>query len=161
MAFDATAGGQNANSYCDVEFADDYFETRWGAATTWSDTSDDDKEILLITATARLEEQTYKGSRSTDTQALKWPRDGLTVDGVDIDSETVPTAVKKACCEAAIALLEDQDVFESGGDLEGFSSIQIGNDRFDLRQGGNRSLPTNVLRFLGPFLNTRVEVIRN
>lgn len=157
MSLDATAGGAAANSYVTTAEADAYFATRMGA-DAWAEA--DDPEAALITATERLEQESYRGQRATDTQALKFPRSKVVIDGVELDDTTVPLAVKKACCEAAIALLEDEDVF-SGSDLKGFNSIQTQDVKFELRHGVEGALPDRVKTLLKDFLISHSEVIRN
>lgn len=83
MALDATAGGENANSYVTVAEADAYFAMRLNSATF------DDSEVkeeALLHACLLLERYDYIGIPVTDTfeedgyndappyQALKWPR---------------------------------------------------------------------------------------
>lgn len=99
------------NSYASVVYADGYFADRGNAA--WAALTDPQKEAALITATDYLDAAyTWKGTRSTTTQLLSWPRDGVVVDGVAITA--IPDRIAKACCEAAIraskgTLLADQD----------------------------------------------------
>jgi hypothetical protein len=83
MALDATAGGENSNSYVIVAEADAYFAMRLNSAT-FDDS--DLKEEALLHACLLLEQLDYIGIPVTDTpeedgyndappfQALKWPR---------------------------------------------------------------------------------------
>jgi hypothetical protein len=83
MAIDATAGGENANSYITAADADAYFATRLNSST-WEDS--DAQEEALIHACVLLEQLDYIGIPVTDTlsedgwhdappyQSLKWPR---------------------------------------------------------------------------------------
>ncbi len=57
-------------------------------------------------ATTDYMEQVYglkwKGARTTDTQALSWPRYDVCANGFDVDSDVVPVAVQRACAEMAL-----------------------------------------------------------
>jgi hypothetical protein len=103
----------DANSLCDVEFADEYFSDR--AVVAWTG-SDSIKESALIRATDYIETRfglRFKGSIADEEQTLSWPR--LYVDADDI----VPTAIKKATAEYALRALTaelapDPDIDSSG-----------------------------------------------
>ncbi len=79
IAINATIGGSSANSYLTLAdaqlivdgFVQDADITAWATATT------DQKNRALFTATQRLDRERFIGARSTDTQALQWPRTGV------------------------------------------------------------------------------------
>jgi hypothetical protein len=83
MAIDATAGGENANSYITEADADAYFTSRPNSSA-WEDS--ETKEAALIHACVLLDQLDYIGIPVTDTfdeeglidappyQSLKWPR---------------------------------------------------------------------------------------
>jgi hypothetical protein len=60
--------------------------------------------VLLIQAMDYIEEQPFKGSKGSSTQALQWPRVGVAIDGYDVDSDEIPTILKDALCEIAIGI---------------------------------------------------------
>ena len=101
MAFDATTGGSNSNSYVTVAEADAYFLDRQGS---W-DSNETHKQYYLIKATDYLEatyQGKWKGVKANSTQALAWPRYGvIDADGYPIDIDEIPLALKKATYEAA------------------------------------------------------------
>ena len=72
---DATVGGPAANSFASIDAADAYLDARLNASS-WTDAADDDKVRALIDATRDLSniEYLYQGYRTTETQALAWPR---------------------------------------------------------------------------------------
>lgn len=143
IAIDATAGGANANSYLTLADAqaivdglvEDADVTAWASATT------DQKNRALYTATQRLDRERYLGARSTDTQALQWPRTGvrrpdtyintyavgfpfrITTDYFD-DNE-IPTQIKQAQVVLAVYLNNNKDGLGLNG-LEDYSSVSIG-----------------------------------
>lgn len=133
MALLATAKDPAANSYCDAVFADAYFETRT-PNVAWT-SNGDKQENALITATNRLEQEKYKGARTTTTQALKFPRTGLKDDdGAVVNPDTVPIELMRAECEEAYAILAagTSDI-TSGTGLEAFKALAVGPIRLDMR----------------------------
>jgi hypothetical protein len=154
MILDATVGGSSANSYCDSTFADDYFESRVGS-DNWTSASDDNKDSALIIATQTLDANyEWNGYRSTDTQALGWPRQFATnpdqrwisLDGQYIDNAIVPTTIKKANCEMAIYILANGGYEGSVNDLR---NLQVGPIKLGFNSlSTTYPLPTNVLDLL-------------
>ncbi len=65
-----------------------------------------DPSVQLIKAMDYLESQSFKGTKTDTAQPLQWPRTGVYIDGVLIDSDTVPQEVKDA--QAVIAVSIDQ-----------------------------------------------------
>lgn len=105
-------GKTDAESYASVADADAYFVGRTGA-TAWAAAADTAaKEKALRDATDYLEERyntRWLGRKTNETQALAWPRAYLTTyDDFAIESDSMPTKVKRACMEMAVrALSED------------------------------------------------------
>src|SRR5688572_5519509 len=101
MPFDATVGGANANSYVTREEADTYFAerniTEWAAASTFV------RESSLIKATdyiERIYRTLWLGYRTTTTQALSWPRNGVYDElGNALSTTEIPAEVRKATSE--------------------------------------------------------------
>ena len=124
MTLIATPKATNANSFATVAEADAYHDTRLHNAE-WSAASDADKTKALIQATRILDAMTWKGARTTTTQALKFPRFGLyTDDGIVIDSDTIPEFIVNAVSELAWLLIIGDTTRESG--TKGFKSIGVG-----------------------------------
>jgi hypothetical protein len=116
MTLISTSGAPDADSFVSLAEADAYFTAR--GETRWAGT-DTAKENALRRGTAYLENQyrtRWVGIRSTQSQALSWPRvDGyrnpyrvsiqypiLDVDGFQIARDVVPVQVKNATFEAAL-----------------------------------------------------------
>lgn len=130
MTLIADAKSPTANSYCDDAFAQAYFDTRLNA-TAWSGAGDK-QETALLMACNRLEQEKYKGTRTTAAQALKFPRIGLVDDdGMAVDSDVVPLVVKQAQCEYALDLLIGDTTRGTG--LEQFKSLAVSSIRLDMR----------------------------
>lgn len=84
----------NANSYVTLVEARAYATAR---GVTLSAT-DSVVEALVMKAMDYLESlrADYKGIKANETQALQWPRTGVSIDGYDIASNTIPTLLKNA-----------------------------------------------------------------
>lgn len=63
-----------------------------------------EQEDLLIEAMDYIESQSFKGYKLTETQALQWPRGDVLVDGYYIDTDEIPTLLKEAQMESALAI---------------------------------------------------------
>ena len=105
---DATLSGAAANSYVTLAAANTYFETT-PDSSTWTNKTDDQKNRALISATRWIDSLSFYGDRCTETQALKWPRDNYTVDGIDLACTLIPDGIKTATYELARALANDTD----------------------------------------------------
>ena len=68
--------------------------------------ADDDAEKLLSKAMAFLESSAqinrYQGSRVSSSQALAWPRHGVSFDGLAVSSTEIPSPLKNAQMQLAI-----------------------------------------------------------
>lgn len=98
-------GVATANSYVSVADADNFFLDR--ADTTWAAASEAAKEGALVRAAEFLDHSyEWKGVRTHQHQAMKWPRFGvLDEDGYPIPSHEVPQAVISAQLQLALAAL--------------------------------------------------------
>lgn len=131
------SGKVDANSYADVADGDGYhdghlYATAWTAATTAN------KEKALVFATRLIDTQfQFNGWRTTNGQALQWPRDncpdpdrGLPLAIVVlrlrsanlVDANVVPRAVISTTCEMARELLIVDRTASPAG--EGISAVQ-------------------------------------
>lgn len=123
MAFVAEDGTglANANSLCDLAFADAYFTDRAIVAWTASTVTDEAKQSALIRATDYVEGRwanRFIGEAQFDAQALSFPRTGILIGNVSADG-TVPDGIKKAVSEYAVralsASLAPDPVVDSSG----------------------------------------------
>lgn len=168
LTLDATPKGVNSNSYATRAEADAYFEGR-RTADAWTAASGTEKDQALVAATTRLEQESYKSSRTTTDQRLKWPRLWVETDDDYLqyyDAETVPRPVKEACFELALVLLNagTTDALADTG-MEGFDEVSVGplsvtvNHNF---KGGQ--LPATVVRLLrhvSDSINRTVRLLRS
>ena len=116
--------------YCTIEEASTYFAGRL-YAERWGETSDADKEKALKQATKEIDRQPLTGRKTADDQALAFPR---------YPDEEVPEAVKEACCEVALALLERGNSQRRKLQQEGVQSFTLGNMSETYAPGAERGL---------------------
>ena len=157
----ATPGAANANSYLTLAdaqaiidgFVEDADVQHWGSGNT------DSRNRALFTATQRLDRERFLGARSTDTQALQWPRTGvrkpdtyintyavgfpfrITTDYFD-DTE-IPTQIKYAQVVLAVYLHNNTDALGLNG-LEDYSSVSIGPISVTMNQNNPQAGADNV-----------------
>jgi hypothetical protein len=148
----ATAGASNANSYMTVEEADAYHEAHL-YASDWTAATMATKETALIWATRLLDEQCeWRGTKTTNEQALRWPRGGVSdMDGVAIDNDVIPTALKRATAELARHLLKSDRLQARDDARGGLQSVAAGPVSVTFDKVDRISLlPESVLSLLRP-----------
>lgn len=126
----ATAGASNANSYLSVAGADSIANGMIGTLA-WSTATSDDKARALITATNGLETLAYIGTRTSDTQALSWPRTDASCGDWDVTDDDIPRQIELATFDLANALLGDPELLRS---QPAESSLVPGVSNRDLRR---------------------------
>ncbi len=85
--------------YISVADAALYFAARVNT-DAWELATDSGKFKAIGHAGRIIDMLSFKGSKTVSTQALEFPRDG---------DATVPVAIVQACCEIALALLDNRD----------------------------------------------------
>lgn len=158
----ATPKSTTANSYATVADADTYFDERLNSSN-WTGAVADDKARALIMATRRIDSEEFYGYKTTDGQALKWPREGAyNDDDEEYDTDTVPAIVEQATYELAVYLLNSgtSDPFVDTG-LEEYKRVKVGQLEVE-RSGAFRAakLPENVYNLLRPVISTARNSIR-
>ena len=108
IVFDATIGGEFANSFCDEVFADAYSSNQsWQAA--WFAKTAEERQVALISSTKWLETVSYEGTRCTAVQSLAWPRADASCDGVSSSCDIIPLRIRQAEVELAMQLIANPD----------------------------------------------------
>lgn len=142
------------NTYIDLADAETYLE---GSINTsaWDAKSTDEKNRLLVSATRYLDRQDWVGEKTSDVQALDWPRTGVTdPDGNAVDDSTVPQFILNAECELAAAMAADSSIQESsstGSDVKRLKADTVEIEYFSTTIGGTR-FPTIVQELVGFYL---------
>lgn len=148
----------NDNSYLEVADADAYFADRLHT-TAWDGATAGDKSASLIQATKAIEANNFLGYRTVDSQKLSFPREGIRVDNILIDSTIVPQDIKNATCEYAILMLQED--YTAPDDLEAFSEVAVGSIRIKTNESkSGKSVPPAVGSLLSKYKDTSVRLIR-
>lgn len=126
----STAGSAAATSYADIAYADAYFAVGahlYGA--TWLAATESQKCAALKQATRHLDDWfDWAGTPSTTTQALQWPRAGLSDRvGNAQDVTAVPADVARATCEVAQALVVSDVRADSDIETNKITSLSVGS----------------------------------
>lgn len=102
-------GDPDANSYCTVEFADDYSEMNIQRSAEWLALEEEDKQRLLARASKNLDIRfKWNGTRVDSDSGLKWPRAGVyDEDGFIIPDDVIPGILQEATAEFAMYLMSD------------------------------------------------------
>ena len=118
------------NSYIDIEGANEYFENRLHAES-WGQADDETKEKALRQATKTIDRQLLRGRKTNPEQELAFPR---------YPDTEVPEAVKEACCEEALALLERGNSQRRKLQQDGVQSFTLGNMSESYAAGAGKGL---------------------
>jgi hypothetical protein len=98
--------------------------------SAWDEATEDQRNRALIEASTRIDQLKFRGSKTSEAQALAWPRVIMSADEETIinDGTTVPARVKNAACEIAYALLDgvepDLEYENLAVSSEGYSSAR-------------------------------------
>lgn len=103
-------------AYVTLEEANTYFESRLHAEA-WTNASDADKQKALEMATRAIDRTPLKGVKASWDQAHQFPR---------YPDTEIPQAVKDACCEEALAILERGNSQRRRLQQEGVQSLSVG-----------------------------------
>jgi hypothetical protein len=100
-------GSMEYNVYSDVSDAAAYLDaTITEAGTGWRAADTDTQARALVSSTRWLDAAQWLGAQTDTTNALQWPRTGVT----DVDPNTLPTPLSLACIELAAMLIVDPDL---------------------------------------------------
>ena len=158
----ATAGSATANTYSTLAEAETYFEGRL-YTTNWDADTDPDKNKALVWATRLLDQlMEWDGSYMTSTQALRWPRGGVTTpDGVWLNSDVIPDFLQQATAEFAACLLDENRT--SDPDTLGFQEMAISSLELKIDKSDRKSvIPTvvwNIIKFYGVKLSNKGKTL--
>jgi len=120
-----------SGSYCTVEYANEYFKNRLHSESWSGADSETTKEKALKQATRAIDRQLLKGRKTNPEQELAFPR---------YPDTEVPEAVKEACCEEALALLERGNNQRRKLQQEGVQSFTLGSMSETFTPGAGKGL---------------------
>ena len=146
-------GDPQANSYCTVEFADDYIEQNGHVSADWLDQEEEDKQRLLARASKVLDVRfKWNGTRVYPDSGLAWPRAGVTLDGSMIPDNVIPRILKEATAEfAAYLMTSDWTRANADGGSGEFSEIKVDVIEVKFKDSSEREgvMPEFILAMLG------------
>lgn len=157
MAIDTTPGGVTADGYVSVADADAYHATRvdndaWDAADTAT------KETAIKNATRLLDLLNWKGTKTFEDGALRWPREGIrNLDRLELGSTTIPVFLEQATAEYAFVLIRDGDVTATPGSA-GLERVKVDviELEFDVDSNNPTQKPTgtpdSVVPMIAPYI---------
>lgn len=107
---DSTVSGQTSNSYVSITEADSFFNGNPFFGDQWVSKSDSEKEYWLQSSTRSLDRMySYIGVRSSDVQALEFPRE---INNRSHPSDIVEKRIKDAQLE--LIVLMNKELGETG-----------------------------------------------
>ena len=137
------------NSYIDIDEANEYFSGRLHAES-WSGADSETKEKALKQATRAIDRQLLKGRKTNPEQELAFPR---------YPDTEVPEAVKEACCEEALTMLERGNSQRRKLQQEGVQSFALGNMSESYVAGAGKGLLSQEAKeLLRPWLLGAVNI---
>ena len=140
-----------SGSYCTVEYANEYFGGRRLHAESWFEADDSTKEKALRQATRSIDRMPLRGRKTDLHQPLAFPR---------YPDTEIPEAVKEACCEEALAILESGNSQRRKLQQEGVQSITLGSMSETYIAGAGRGmLSQEAKELLRPWLIGAVTII--
>ena len=121
---------EGINTYCTIEYAEEYFSGKI-YTEEWDEADATTKEKALKEATRQIDRQPLRGRKSDREQTLAFPR---------YPDTELPEAVKEACCEEALALLERGNSQRRKLQQEGVQSFSLGNMSESYAAGAGKGL---------------------
>ncbi len=136
-------------AYVTTTEAEDYFAGRL-YADTWHRAGTPTRGAALEMATRAIDRLTLKGRRADPEQTLAFPRH---------PEKEVPQAVKDACCEEALSLMDHGNSQRKKLQDEGIVSVTIGSVSETYALGaGKRLLSQEARELLQPWLLGAVRI---
>lgn len=169
MTLISTPGSFEANSYVDLEFANNYFASHPFYSEAWDDlaATPERQEALLQAASRDLDTMfSWVGTPTSATQALRWPRRGtVNMDGLPYADNVIPWVLRQAVCEHARYLSSSEGNPDAQADTGGVSELKV--DVITLKFEGSvtpKPVPSAVLRLLRglatPYNRSRVGKVQ-
>jgi len=142
------------NSYVDLTYADEYLSHRL-FNDAWVNSTIVQKEQALIMATGKIDRQILSGIKAILTQKLQFPRSiySYSIGEWNIQTE-VPSNVKNAVCEEALALLDFGDSKRLKLQKQGVTNVNLGNISESYNGNIKKLLSDEARELIQPFLGS-------
>ena len=125
----------NINTYVSIDEANSYISSHYLSSDElrlkWEETSEEDKEILLINACENIERLKFIGCKYNKNQELSFPRNY---------SDIIPFVVKKAQIEEAISFFKKTDALDAYKEGLKAESIDDVSKTYNIELLSNRKL---------------------
>jgi len=150
MIVESGEGLVDSNSYVSLEDAENYFLERL-YIDTWGEATDSEKEASLIMGTRSIDINfEFRGEKTNGTQALKFPRSGITIFSYEVPSNSIPILIKNAVCEMALSHLKNDQYSKAESDV---TSIKLGGGAIGIDfSGGDVSDTEKVISMVRSML---------
>lgn len=147
---------EDAQAYADSRFGPNY--------TSWLGLDPSDQQRTLNTSVAFLDLLAWEGTATGAPNSngfTSWPRSGVIIDGVPVDSTSVPTDIVNASYELAVLIAADPDLPNKLDQGSNIQSVQggggVGVSYFVPTSAANGTatvLPVIVTRLVSKYLAT-------
>lgn len=134
------------NTYISLADADSYMEGRYDPTGLWAAAADATLNILLVHATKVIDRQVWRGEKTSDDQALEFPRDGYATTDDEYD------LVEAATVEQALYLLTANPEARRNAQAQGVRSVSLGGLSESYGGGGVWELCPEARRILRRWL---------
>jgi len=130
--------------------------------TAWASASTDSQETAALRGMAYVESKMYKGQKTSNIQARKWPRTNATdEDNVEISTTTIPTAIKNAQCRASYEEVVSVGVLQPNLDRDSFTTHEkVDVIEISYEQGKNSTVFQAIDGYLVGYLLKTGRLIR-
>ncbi|MBI2239623.1 MAG: hypothetical protein HYU59_02340 [Magnetospirillum gryphiswaldense] len=139
------------DSFITLEQAEAYFTGRL-YILDWSGAASGDKEKALKMAARTLNRLRWRGSLTSESQVMAWPRQGvIDPEGREITVTTIPQDIKDAQAEMALAMLREDLTADDSN--RGVKRVKAGTVEVEYNgEAPAKSLPDAVQELLSPYL---------
>lgn len=136
-----------ANSYASVTDATDYFTPDINFSAIWNALTATQQQHRLAWATRILDQKTYwRGTRTANTQALRWPRSGVySKDGELVDDDEIPIEIVAATCELAKYLNTSTNDLTVGPDATNLKRVKADVVELEYQDGVQQSTVPSII----------------
>lgn len=149
-----TIGSNTYETYADVAQADEYLAADIELSSSWDGSSSDKKSSALVSATRYLDAQFWAGAKTSDSQPLQWPRDG--VPGVPDGS--IPASIVDSCIVLAGEFIREPGLQSSLGSDSNPKRVKAGSvevENFKRKAPNKNKLPNRVSSMVSVFFGSK------
>jgi len=108
-------GLPDANAYVDIEYVEKYL--MGNRLAQFTELEEEEKQTAIINGTQLVDiSYKWKGYRKSLEQGLNWPRTDVELQGFPVNG--IPSAVKKAACEAVWLYMTEESLFSNENNRE-------------------------------------------